>query len=93
VHKFISASGSVLLVQRPNEVKDVAAFLERQARVLPQSPTKARLSLGVLVFRLVLLILLAFAMAAAFLLFGEEPPEQVVRPLLTAQQRAQAFRL
>ena len=93
MHKFISNTGSVLLVQRPNEAKDVAAFLERQPRVLPQAPTKVRPSLGVLVFRLMLLILLAVAMAAAFLLFGEEPPEPVARPLLTAQQRAKAFRL
>jgi hypothetical protein len=93
MYRFINANGAELLVQRANEAKDVAAFLERQPRVLPQAPTKPRPSLGLLVFRLLLLFLVAFAMATAFLLFGEEPPEQVVRPLLTAQQRAQAFRL
>jgi hypothetical protein len=93
VHRFINPNGSALLVQRATEAKDVAAFLDRQPRVIPQAPTKTRPSLGLLAFRLVLLILLAFALAAAFFLFGEETPEPVVRPLLTAQQRAQAFRL
>jgi hypothetical protein len=93
VYKFINDSGSVLFVQRAKEAQDVAAFLARQPRVLPQAPTKARPSLGLLAFRLALLILLAVAMAVTFFLFGEETPEPLTRPLLTAQQRAQAFRL
>jgi hypothetical protein len=93
VHKLINEHGSVLYIPRTKEAQEVQAFIDRQPRVMPTGLTKARPSLGLLVFRLVLLILLAVAMGAAFLLFGEEPPEPVVRPLLTAQQRAQAFRL
>jgi sterol desaturase/sphingolipid hydroxylase (fatty acid hydroxylase superfamily) len=94
VYRFINDSGSVLFVQRAKEAQDVAAFLARQPRVLPKVPTKPRrLSLAFLAFRLWLLILLALALATAFVLFGEEAPESVVRPLLTAQQRMQAFRL
>jgi hypothetical protein len=93
MHKLTNPNGSVLFIPRAREAEQVQDFLDRQPRVLPQAPTKTRPSLGLLVFRLVLLILLAVAIAAAFFLFGEETPEQVVRPLLTAQQRAQAFRL
>lgn len=92
MYKFISANGSTLLVQRPNEAKAVAAFLNRQPRVLPQPPVKLRPSMAALALRLLVLVVLAALVAAAFFLFGEETPNSVVRPLLTAQQRAQAFR-
>ena len=92
MHKFISASGSTLIVQRANEAKDVAAFLNRQPRVLPQPSAKRRPSMAALALRLLVLVGLAVLLAAVFFLCGEETPTSVVRPLLTAQQRAQAFR-
>ena len=82
-------TGSVLFIQRPKEVAD---FVARQPRVLPQGPQQApSISLGLL--RLVLALLLVLVLAATFFLFGEERPDSVVRPALTNAQRAKAFRL
>ena len=93
MYKFLNANGSVLLVQRANEAKDVAAFLGRNPRMLPQPPAKRRRPLAALALRLLVLVVLTLLLAFAFFLFGEESPNSVVRPLLTAHQRAQAFRL
>jgi hypothetical protein len=92
VHKFIHPNGSVLFVQQPKEAKDVAAFLAKEPRpMLAEPPTVSRgvmrLALGWLAF-----MLLAIIIITAFFLVGEERPDSVVRPALTARQRAAAFR-
>lgn len=92
MHKFTHPNGSVLYIQRPKEVAD---FVARQPRVLPQGPQEPPLlSAGVvaLAVRLLLLVGLAIAMALAFFCCGEERAGSVVRPALTARQRASAFR-
>lgn len=84
-------TGSVLFIQRPREVAD---FVARHPRVLPQAPGPAEapsISWGLL--RSVLSLLLLVAIAVAFFFFGEERPGSVVRPALTNAQRANAFRL
>jgi hypothetical protein len=96
MYKFTNDQGSVLFVQRPREARDVQAFLDRQPRVLPTGPAEApQVSKGLLrtVWLLLAFMLLTILIAAAFFLLGEERPTSVVRPLLTAHQRAQAFRL
>jgi hypothetical protein len=93
VHKFTHPqSGSVLFVQRPKEAADVAAFLAREPRLVP--PTAPLLSGGVVVmaWRMLIVLVLAIAVAVAFFMLGEERPDSVVRPALTARQRAAAFR-
>jgi hypothetical protein len=92
VYKLTNDSGSVLYIQRPREVQ---AFLDRQPRVLPIAPQEApQLSAGLLrsTIKLLAFVLLLIIMAATFFLVGEERPDSVVRPALTARQRAQDFR-
>lgn len=87
-------TGSVLFIQRRTEVAD---FLARQPQVLPTAPPAQpatslvyRLALKLLALVAILLVLLVTA--ACFFLFGEERPERV-RPELTPDQRAAAFRI
>lgn len=96
MYKFTNDQGSVLFVQRPREARDVQAFLDRQPRVLPTgSAQPPQLSKGLLrtVGVLLVLVVLVLVITATFFLVGEERPDSVVRPALTARQRAQAFRL
>jgi hypothetical protein len=92
VHKLTHPNGSVLLIQRPKEVQ---AFVNAQPRVLPQGPAEVpQLSAGLMRFVLrALAIMLVLAVAfVVFFLFGEDREREPLRPVLTAQQRAQAFR-
>jgi hypothetical protein len=93
ISKFTNPyTGSVLLIQRPQEVAD---FVARQPRPLPVAPpaqTHLSRKLVTLVARLLLIVLLVVALAVWFFLFGEERPERV-RPELTPAQRAAAFRI
>jgi hypothetical protein len=92
VTKLTHPNGSVLFIQRPKELQ---AFLAAQPRVLPfyaQRPGIGPKALRLTKW-LLLAMLLILAITAAFFLFGEERATSVVRPALTARQRANAFRL
>lgn len=92
--KFTHPNGSVLFIQRPKEVAD---FVARQPRVLPQGPGPEEapsISAALLrwVVPAVLIMLVLLAAFVVFFLFGEQRPTSVVRPALTNAQRAKAFR-
>jgi hypothetical protein len=72
--------------------EQLAAFLAKEPRVVPSTPPMLSGGVVALAYRLLLFMLLAILVTVAFFMVGEERADSVVRPTLTARQRAQAFR-